>query len=71
MLLRLPSPSITNKYQVDNKFCVQFMFSPAEDAIIIMIKTVGTDSKQVSINPTSWSKILFSFCPSDGFLIRR
>ena len=47
------------------------MFSPAEFQIIVMIKADGTDSKQVSSKPTSWSKIVFFFFPSDGFLTRR
>ena len=36
-----------------------------------MIKADGTDSKQVSNKPTSWSKIFFFFFPSSGSLIIR
>ena len=50
-----------------------FPSSPAaaERKITVMIKADGTDSKQVSSNPTSWSKIFFFFFPSAGFLTRR
>ena len=47
------------------------MFSRNEMKISVIIKTDGADSKQASDNPTSWSKIFFFFCPSDGFLNRR
>ena len=39
--------------------------------INVMINDEGTDSKQASKSPTSWSKIFFFFIPSDGFLTRR
>ena len=45
--------------------------SPAEAQITVMIKVEGTDSKQASNNPTSWSNIFFFFFPSDGFLTKR
>ena len=43
----------------------------AESQITVMIKADGTDSKQVSSNPTSWSNIFCFLFPLEGFLTRR
>ena len=58
-------------YKVDINYQI-FRFPP--DAVIqitVMIKADGTDSKQVSSNPTSWSNIFFFFFPLEGFLTSR
>ena len=73
--INITSKTRYKKYNMKLRQNILFIFSrmkrPVLSQITVMIQADGTDSKQVSNKPTSWSKIFFFFFPSDGFFTRR
>ena len=73
--INITSKTRYKKYNMKLRQNILFIFSrmkrPVLSQITVIIQAEGTDSKQVSNKPTSWSKIFFFFFPSDGFLSRR